>query len=90
MDVNPYEAPQHSTVPAARATQDRASLIASLGAFPFGVLGLFCFWTAWTYVDTSAAADHPYIPGYLSGGATSLTVAAAVYVVARIAAQSRR
>jgi hypothetical protein len=92
MNLNPYESPQHATTNHAgsKVVRLKASALPVILSLPFGLAGIYCFWTAWEYVGTAATADHPYIPGYTTAGAVFLTVAASVYVVARIAVEFNR
>ena len=86
MPENPYEPPKGEP-PIPKAV--RRGLGCGCGitvAAPFGILAAYCFLTAWSYVGTEAAMDHPYVSGYLNAGVMCLSIGAIVGVLAQVAA----
>ena len=78
MERNPYKPPDHPTQQNSRLrlTRWRAFIVSAVVVIPFTLLAIYCFLTAWSYVGTTAAADHPYVPGYLQAGTVCLAIGA--------------
>src|SRR5947209_1625832 len=47
----------------------------------FIALAMYCFLTAWSYVGTAAAADHPYVPAHCQAGVLLLGIGGLIFVV---------
>jgi hypothetical protein len=86
--TNPYQSPEEQGSQKSERKNSTSSkrtrrwwIIPAIIASPSVLLAVSLFWTAYSYVGTAAAADHPIVPAYLQAGVFFLGLGMAAFTI---------